>query len=672
MKFPRLNEAHTHTLHLTDLTKGLNNSEITHDGKDFYLKECKNVWEENGVLKTRPALNTSVSRIIQSDDYADGDFYSYNLENLQFEIDGEAKQIVTEYIDYDISTKFYLVHFINPDGTICKTSRMGFFRITDDIFYIPETINFYKGKPHSGAGLYALVGLVNCENYTQRIGAIYELESNLTVWSSTFVPYIPTLLINGRGNRYEFAKGTNQAFTGTPTRVEGLNILTNFFRACYSTDGYSSTFRLPLSNLSPGEVTGRLYYSVQSCVEWRITANSTSAEATLYGTTVTMNVDREKGIIYFTVPAGEYAVPLVSCRNENNLIITACKASSYSFSDIAFSDAVINADDKILLGNKNTIFEANYNNPHYFPVDSTTIAGNGNSAIMGFAHVGKEIFAFKENEIYSITATTGKKLNNAYLSTDSSAVFYTCDRLTAKRIVTGSGCKKGTKFLNFNDSVYWLATDSDIHCLSNSGMLTRFENQPCLKSLLDINEFSAVAAEVLHDKCLFFNKNKAVVVKLKNQKEPRWFYWEFPQNINILGAYSLKGTISFLCVNTDTNLFYISDLTGEQDCYLTEINNEAVMESSVVSAFAKSSKLSLGCDNSLKKLDYVIINLKGEAKVSINDRLEAAISNLDDNFSKPFKITPALCGVNLFDISFSADTPFTLGSIDIGYTALEL
>ncbi len=670
MKFTEFNSAHTHTLHISSLTQGLESNENPHSQKNVALENCKNVWEENGLLKTRPALNTSAQRLIKSSEYSDGLYYSYRGEGLDVEIDGEIKKMVSEIIDYDISAQYCITHFLNPDGTVYKSAEMGFYRVTDDTFYIPEKIRFFKGKPQSGAGIFAFVGLVNCENYTQKDSRIYELNADCTSWEYALSTYIPTVLINGRGNRYAFALGADQAFTGTPTKAEGLNLLSSHFYAYFSTDGYSSTFRLPYSNLSSGTVLGRLYYNVNSYTEWIIGENKTSAEATLYGATVTMNVNREKGIIYFTVPAGAFEVPLISYRNENNLRITAPKDCGYGLEDLTFSDAVLTTDKTILVASGNTVFEANSNNPLYFPVDSITKVGQNDASVTALASLEKKVFAFKENEIYRIDTDLGKKLSDISLLADSNATFYTCDTLDSECITRESGCKKNTAFISSNSKLYWLAPDCQVHSLDTSQKAVVEIGQPDVKTLLNLTAYSSVSGVAWEKKCLFFCENRGILMDSKDKSNTKWFYWEFPENIRILGGFNIYGKPQLICYNPQAGLCFTADLQADSDQILTKENYSISLRDCPVSALARTKKLSFGCDNAFKKLDYVTVNFSGEANVIINDRLEAKLKS--NGNSAPFKITPAIFPLSLMDITFASDSSFSVGSIDVGYTLMSL
>ena len=670
MKFPEMNTAKTHTLHIPSFTDGLDSEQNPHENNVGGLEECENLSPNGGLLKTRLGLDTTPEHVIKSLRYSRGYYHTYKSENFETEIEGERKFIVTETVEYDISTHVCLTHFINPDGTDWGNLQILFSRVSDDTFFIPQKIHFFKGESRSGTGLFALVGLVNCENYTQTESRIYELKKEPLAWEYVYSTYIPTVLINGRGNRYEFAKGTGQAFTGTPTKVEGLNVLNHSFFAYFSTDGYSSTFRLPFSGISNQEVIATLYHSVNSYVSWYIEENQTSADATVFGVKVTMNIDREKGIVYFTVPAGAYEIPLISDRNENNLRIMASVDCEYSLNDLAFSDCVATTDKSILISSGNTVFEANYNNPLYFPVDSMTHIGSKDNCVTALTHLNGKAFAFKENEIYSLDIKYGKKLSETSLLADSTAVFYTPDTLDPECITWETGCRKGTAFVNSISKLYWIAPDSKVHSISSAKKVSVEPYQPDLVRLLLTNPYSNIVGTAWDSKVIFICENRAILIDCKNKKHPKWFYWSFPEDIRFVGAYTQNGNPRFICYNPAHKLCFSAYLSEGDDRFLYICDLEPTVASAPITTYLRTKKLALGCDNVFKKVDFITLNLKGAGKVCENGRYTARFKESEK--ASPFKLIPGICETNTVDFSVCSQSPISLGSADIGYTELEL
>lgn len=670
MNFPEMNTAKRHTLHIPSFANGIDTEQNPHENKSNGLAECENVWAKGGLLKTRLGLDTTPDNMIKSLRYSKGYYHTFKDENFELEIDGELKHVVTEMVEYDISTQVLMTHYLNADGTLWGSGQILFSRVSDDTFYIPQKIKFFKGNPQSGKGIFAFAQLVNCENYTETESRIYELQNDCASWEYVYSTYIPTVFINGRGNRFEFAKGVQQAFLGTPTKVEGLNILNHSFYAYYTTDSYSTHFRLPFSDISDKSVSGRLYYTLTDYTEWHIPKNENSAESTVYDAKVTMNIDRKKGIVYFTVPAGYYEVPLTSEQNENNLRITASMDCEYSLDDLALADSVLTTDKSILVASGNTVFEANCNNPLYFPVDSIRRVGNKDSSITKLAVVNDSVFAFKENEAYSLNIKKGKKLSEISLLADSNAVFYLPDTIEAECISREIGCKKGTEFTNLGNSIYWLAADRKVHSLSSSQKVGIVSHHPDIEEFLRVFEHSNVHCAAWDNKCIFLLENRAVLIDFKNASQAKWFYWTFPDEIRFLGAHTVDGALRLICLNTTDKLCFSATLSEGNDRFLYYSDLLPALRTLPITTYLKTKKLALGCDNGFKKVDFVTLNIKGECKICVNGRYLAKAT--ERKTAVPLKLTPVLCQTNTVDISVSSQSDISLGSIDIGYTELDL
>ena len=116
------------------------------------------------------------------------------------------------------------------------------------------------------------------------------------------------------------------AYTAQPKFLEAQNILTGRFKSYFTSDGQSNAFRLPYSGLANETVMCRIYINLTKYTDWTILSNSTSDTQTFYNSAITMNVDRSKGMIYFTTSDGaDYPIPIMSMYHENNICVRAGK-----------------------------------------------------------------------------------------------------------------------------------------------------------------------------------------------------------------------------------------------------------------------------------------------------------------------------------------------------------
>ena len=674
MKFPDFKSGNATICHIDGISKGITSQIGCRDNKNLGLADCKNVIFKDGFLKNRLGLFANSSNRIENSEYSGNLSSDVTTTGIEVETYWGTVKMLAEIINYDISTYILLAHFIKEDGTYFKSAPIFFQRVTDDTFYIPYRTSYFKGKPTSGKGIYLLVNLVNQYDYSQKISYIYEVNSELDGWERIPSPYIPTVYINGRGNNYEKAKGTNQAFEGTPKLLESLNLLDHSFHSYFSTDGYSSSFRLPFSSLSNDRVVGRLYYSVSNYVDWIIPEGQNSATQNLYNAPVTMTVNREKGIVSFSVPAGEFEMPLISDRNENNLRITATKTCDYDINDVCSADSYLSHKGKIYLASKGCIFSARESNPLYFPRDSVVKLADSDKKINAVAPLGDKIIAFGNSNISSISITDGKSLNSVSLLAENDAVFYEADTLKHSVISNNIGCDRVTSVCSDLNRIFWLGSDGLPYCLLST------EKVLCL---LDVPPKSWMTT--MWDQCfgiingndvMFFKGNNALVLTaehLPNSQNDTMeaYYWEFPSDLLFHCGYTSGGKPRIVCSSIPMKIIYIATLGENEGTYLEKSSGEIVLKTSPINSYFETQNLSFGCENTVKKIDFVALSIDCEnTNISFNGHLKRRVSKKQPN--RKLKLMLGLCNTSTLKLSLETAKPLNLREIDIKYTDLRV
>ena len=137
------------TLHIPALTGGLNLTNLRHEAPKNSLRISKNVWQNNGILETRPGLFTQKECLIGDGDYYDSTPAVTELTSVEYEKDGKIYRLVYKNVDIDIATQICFTSLISKDGSVFKTGQMLFMRTSDDTFYIPQKFKFFVGKPQS-------------------------------------------------------------------------------------------------------------------------------------------------------------------------------------------------------------------------------------------------------------------------------------------------------------------------------------------------------------------------------------------------------------------------------------------------------------------------------------------------------------------------------------------
>ncbi len=658
------------TLHIPALTGGLNLTNLRHEAPKNSLRISENLWQKNGVLETRPGLWTQKECLI-----GDGQFYHRTpavteLTPVEYEAEGKVYRLVYKNVDVDIATQICFTSLISDDGAVYKTAEILFLRTSSDTFYIPQKFNFFVGNPSSssGSGIFALVKLVNCENSAKTNSKIYELNKNLTSWIEVISTYIPTVLINGRGNHYETAKQTNQVFGGNPARLEGLNTLTSEFFSYFSSDGYSSSFMLPFSNLSQSAVSARFYYSTGNYIDWQISSYASQAVATIYNTSVTMTVNREKGIITFSTAQGEYPLPLVSDRNQNNLRIFASKETGYSLKDIANADVCLTHNQKIFLCAGNKIFSAGCENPFYFPVDSVAPIWGEDKQITALAPLEDNLLVFTKSNIYKATLNEGKKLNSYSLLADNDSLFKGPHTINIECLEPYIGCAQKGTILAEGKKVTFLANDGDFYQISKSNTKNISQNIGVFISQI-LNEYSNIYAVKEKNNLLFLWDNKGLCFDISNQG---WSYWVFPKAVKFSGAFATEKGPRLIILNTDSYIHFTAVLDGDTDRILTGSHAIATLKESEINCRLRTSELILGCDSAPKTVTSITLDIEGKgAEISVNDRAKTRVSHIRENNSTLCLTSPiTLCRKVYIDIKGTA--PLKVGSVCINYSLLSL
>ncbi len=665
MKFPKIKEK-AKKFHLDGFFRGIGTGNGSNNG--VFLTSCENVWLKNNRLCSRPGIFTDLESIIADSEFRANENFRFYPLDITLTVEGEVKTVVAEEIKYDNATYFCFTHFLNGDGSVWGSPRMRFGRVDSDTFYVPDNIVFFKGKPIEGCGIYAFLHFVNEENLSQTDFAFYELNSSYTEWENTYSPYVPTVYINGRGNMYEQTLATGQVYLAEPKRLEKLNILNPMFYAYYSSDGYSSSFRLPFAELDDSEVTGRLYYSVTDYTEWVIPKGANSGNAKVYGDTITMQVNREKGIVSFSVPAGEYPMPLITDRNENNIRFSASKSAEWNGEDVTLAKSSILLNKKIVLAKDNILFEADSENPLYFPLESVLKLGEDDEEITALEWAFGKTVAFCRDKIYSVGIKNGKALNSTALLAENGSIFYENDELTATCRCKKIGCENKNSILEAGDLIYWQETGGDLYSINSSFDINAVSGN--VSHILKELDSTEVFSFILEDYIIFAFNNKCLAM---NKKTENWYFWELSGDGKLLCAVSRSLDPKMIYFNPEADVCYIARFMGERDMgFGGQYFEPQIEEHSFKSSFT-TEKITMGCENTSKNVHLIGLRLKAkEAVLGVNGKAIKKVSGFgtEEKF-RTVTCMPAAFSVAGVEISVESDSPLEVGGLDIKYIPLE-
>ena len=499
-------------------------------------------------------------------------------------------------------------------------------------------------------------------------------------WNRVYNFYIPTLYINGRGNRYEESKAAGFAYTGTPKFLESQNMLTDRFKAYYTSDGYSSCFRLPFTDLDKDTVQCRVYKNSTEYTDWLIMEGQSSVTAIFDNLEITLSVDRKKGMLNFTNYAGDYSVPVMSRYHENNICVTAAKTVKNGIENAVSSTCcAVNGSRIVFSGGKDKgrVISVRAENPLYFPCDSSyKIVGE--DGVYALLNTKNGILAFRKNEIYALTLKNGTAINSNSLLADDDSVFYNSDSFTAKRISDNKGLLNKYACIPCGNYILWLGSDRAVYAVNISSYeITKLsEAVDGFFDNLSESEVENIFAVQNGNRYLLLIGRKAVIMDYGNGglSEPAWYFWSFP-NTKVLGGFSSSGELCVFCTGTDGRVFYTAKLSGAEDTDISINNNAPEIKKQFVPSKAETKSFDFG-NISLKKLiDSISLSVAANSKLEIFingrrfDSLNLGEPDIDYTCGtlKSVRLLPHLSPVKSLQLKLCSNSAFSLGELIINY-----
>ncbi len=675
MKYDYLKKSTVKSLRVERLDGGLNNSYDLKAIEDNQLSECKNVWFQKGALQTRMGLSCNPKKAIETEILGYSGENQYKIQNSGFYLNGEYKRIATAESFTDDYLYLCNVFLVGEKGNYEPIGKMSFFRTASEVFYVPINYLFYTGKPQTGGGIFAMVTVQNDYANHEKYYRFYEISADFTEWNRIYSFYIPTLYINGRGNRYEEARSNNKIANMSPKILESQNMLDGRFHAYFTSDGYSNSFRLPFTNLASDSITCRIYYTLVDYVEWQIKSDSMIDTKDFYGEKVKMEVDREKGTVYFSTENGKFAIPLMDMYNENNIKITATKEIENGMSKIIHSTCVLNHKSRIIVSggeNGNEIYATSYENPLYFPQSSVITVGSSDSLVTSLSAQDNKIIALKQNAVYALSLKEGNLINKISLLADNDKLFCEADSFSCYEISKQLGCENPDCTVVLNNNTIFMASDGQIYSLTsvNGDKIT------CISKCLGENFENFKYADFAfggNNKYIIFKQNRAFIADMKSAEKPCWYYWDFSNDFKISGGFFYENTLYFLCAGKNSVLSYVASLDGDKDTFLDYddygniVKNDKGFKSEIITKHFTLSRF--------KKYESVYLSVasKGVISIFVNDKLIADVDlrlrdkefqNLD---YKSVKLMPYIsCGSPLY-VKLTSNNGIAVGNIEINY-----
>lgn len=614
MNYPALTPGSQQQFSLPWLNKGLCGT----DGDG--LSTCENLWFRGGALRTRPALNAAEQSFCYQPAYGERVLQPPRACGVRITQDGAEREIIavltTDYISC------YRLCFFKADGAggALSAGSLDFHRVSDDCFYIPRRYCVFTAEPTAGGGLYAFV---TTEDYDgSREYLIYESTTDFDGWIelNESACYIPTLYINGRGASYSAAELNGTEYPNAPTFLEQQNLLTGRFYAYFSSDGYSSAFRLPLSALDDEAVICRIYSKPGAYFEWTVGTGQTQCTTMFAGRDITMTCDRAAGVIEFFEGSALFPIMLFPLFGGNNIRISAAKALPNGRARAVGSSFSAAFDSRIYIGGNgihpNEIYCARRSNPLYFPLDCTVTAGESGSAVTAAALKGNRLVVFKSDAVYSISVTHGDSYTAKDFSPDGGIALYHSDIARVSAILPGAGCCDRATVCRHDGALIWHDGSDGVYLLPASGGVQRV-SEPVRALLRQYGRPDGAAVYDGHYLLFFQNRVLAFSCASSGSGTPVWYSWKLPGEVYASDLVN-GDTPQLLCCTRGGEAFYTAALGGGDDRFYSWENDAAVLKTQPIEGGFALAPFDCGEPQLRKRADALFLTAAGTGELTLS------------------------------------------------------
>ncbi len=449
MNYPRMAVPRAYTVSVDRLDGGLDLSFPPERVEDNRLTACDNVYFKDGFLRTRPGFYTDEDRVLSND---------RSVEEIRQSADGRT--VVAR-----IGNRFL---FLDADGRKVGACDVG----------NPAYENFESG--------FFAEETADTMLYFANTGRIFRV--SLTEHTSTSMTesdcYMPLYFTNGRP-----VQSAEDASPGTT--AEGFNLLTNWFRAAFTTDESSGAYFSPpvkagSDTAAMAEYTGEdgTVYTFSVWVQHGILVNASEGQTVTVGgesKTLYLIYTPRRNAFFFaektTVDGSEgynpFALPHVGFSN--NLVFTIYRDAPKD--DTIFRmrcstwfggdrSGVMTGTRLFVGGNGNLVRYSDVDNPLYFPENSFMKVGDGSTRVTAFGRQSSALVIFKERELYfceyAYREVNGQDVTSGTAVDVTQTAYFPLTQLSAS-----VGCDLPDTIVPCGGRLVWATTEGRVYTLTS-------------------------------------------------------------------------------------------------------------------------------------------------------------------------------------------------------------
>lgn len=669
------------------------NGEVATDNNA--LSDCVNMIFEEGVLKTRSGFAANEGSVIRFTGYNDTVYMPFTITETVYYKDSKPHKIAYSCMG-DIAEAQLKMWLVDNNGNISPFGEIYIHRVDSETFNLPKNVFFVIADKISGCGVFAFVAR---GTESSMMYEIYELSLDHTTWErSDNDIYVPTVLINGRGERYAESDGYVGLNYPEPERPEEINLLGGRHKCYFTSDGLSSIFRLPYGHLGEWtSVSCRLYSSPQEYTEWVIDMGLDYDTKTIDGASIVFQVDRQLGIVQFSKDGIYYSVPLMPKCKLNNMLITVTTTEDIAKDSVISSKGAVTLDNRLYFyGNgikQNCIYCSKMSNPLYVPQSSRLYLGDGTTPVTALRVQNGKLIAFKSGETYRVKTDFENDTVKKTAVLPESTVYLKGDTLTAQTIDSNIGCISDKTIGLCGSRLVWLGSDKRVYALATTtyGNTTNIYcvSHPIngrLKSAeIDNEKVFAVANDGKY--MLFFDENiflmnyrvrgfgysRTYYAQDDTIKSPAWYFWKTPEGAKIHGGKQIGDSAVMAASFNNGDSFYNMVISGDNDSLMAYEEGQEVKKTQPIKSGFTTKIIELSPENRCKRIDCVFLNGKctKKSKLTLSEGRRKSSYNIDFEESGDFiRIGAGMPFSNNVAVSLFANEAFRIRSLILKYKLL--
>lgn len=657
---------------------GIIPNNFTKDEK--HLTESENIWFSDNQLCTRPGLTVdSYDPACKAGNF-DFIWQKLTFTGVRVMEDGIEKELAYYLHCLDNTHIAVYTYLVDKSKNYTSLGEIMFTGMFVDTFFVPDRLLFLSAGATSGCGIYAFVKTIRDEKEEY---AIYECNSERNGWirhySSDY--YVPTIYINGRGTLFDEVV---DAYSNKPIELEQQNLLTGQFKAYFSSDGHSSVFKLPVSNLDDDVFICRVYQAPNDYAEWLLDKGESTKVSDLFGGEVTLTLDRTSGMFSFTSNGEAHPIMKMSRFRSNNIYVFASKTVDKGLETVLGSTVCENFNSFIVLSgsevDRNAVVLARCSRPLYFPKGAITHVGDSESAVTALKTFGNRLLCFKSDGIYRISLTNGSVYSDNEMLLGVQTDFYKSDTVKNELLYYDHGCIMPKSICVCDNKLIWMDTSHRICLLKSTDSRIKTLSAAVSSKLHDITaeKYETIVGSFNDGYYILWYGNHALAAHISDTDEKTaWYGWKFPDSIKVEDVAEIGGVLRLIVGTGTSGWCHFAELSKGYD--LLPDSNEMLVRSDISSCFS-TARFDFGCPWLRKAVDSVFIEASSPQSIEISFDNEESSHRLDimmDNdkaekhITATYRVRPGLYGVNDVSVTVKSNQPFSVGGLMFCYRKLS-